>query len=245
MLTVMKKDLREWLKARESGRWTAFSMIAGLVMWGVFFPLWMLEAWVTTPAPAGFFMFLPVFMTLPLVADSFAGERERKTLENLLATRLPDYAIFLGKVAAVATYALAMIFGAELISLITVNIAARGQGLFLYRGMVLVLVILGPIFMTFTVVGVGVLVSLRAKSVRTAMQKLRVGLMLLFFLFMFGPKYLVQVIPPHWGEALSESAGGYGAALSTFLFLALLAAIGLLLLRIGVRRFQRHRLIIE
>lgn len=33
--------------------------------------------------------------------DTFLGERERKTLEPLLATRLPGYSIYFGKVAAI------------------------------------------------------------------------------------------------------------------------------------------------
>jgi ABC-type Na+ efflux pump permease subunit len=36
-----------------------------------------------------------------MITDSIAGERERQTLETLLASRLPDRAILLGKVAAI------------------------------------------------------------------------------------------------------------------------------------------------
>ena len=35
-----------------------------------------------------------------VVADAFAGERERHTLETLLASRLPDSAILFGKMVA-------------------------------------------------------------------------------------------------------------------------------------------------
>lgn len=245
IVTVMKKDLREWLVARESARLTLISIAVSLGIWGIFLPWHLLDAWQTTPMPAAIFMFLPVFMTLAVVADSFAGERERKTLETLLATRLPDHAIFLGKVAAVAVYAVIMTFGAEVLSLVTVNLARQDEGVFVFRGAVLALAVLGPVFVTFCMAGLGVLVSLRAKSVRTAMQKLRLGMMVLMFGLFFGAKPVANSIPPSWGETLAHSAGGYGVAISTFLFLSLLAMIGFILLTVGVKRFQRHRLILE
>jgi ABC-type Na+ efflux pump permease subunit len=54
------------------------------------------------------FMFAPMFLILPLMysttiaAESFAGERERKTMEALLYTPATDAELFLGKVMAAA-----------------------------------------------------------------------------------------------------------------------------------------------
>jgi ABC-2 type transport system permease protein len=190
-------------------------------------------------------MVLPIFMTLPPVADSFAGERERKTLESLLATRLPDHAIFLGKVMAVTVYALVMTYGAALLSLVTINLADQQPGVFLYRGLLLVMVTLGPLLMSVCVAGIGVFVSLKAKSVRTAMQKLRLGMIVVLFGIAFGTKPLAENIPPSWGERIAESAGGYGTTISALSFLLVLAVVGGLLLLLGIKRFQRHRLILE
>ncbi len=39
-----------------------------------------------------------------MITDSIAGERERQTLETLLASRLPDRAIVLGKIIAVTLF---------------------------------------------------------------------------------------------------------------------------------------------
>ncbi len=53
-------------------------------------------------------MFAPMFLILPLMyattiaSESFAGERERKTMEALLYTPASDAELFLGKVAAAA-----------------------------------------------------------------------------------------------------------------------------------------------
>ena len=40
---------------------------------------------------------LPLLVVGVMIPDSFAGERERKTLETLLSSRLPDRAILFGK----------------------------------------------------------------------------------------------------------------------------------------------------
>ena len=52
-------------------------------------------------------------MVSSLVADSFAGERERHTLETLLASRLPDRAILAGKLLV----PVAVAWGAALLAL--------------------------------------------------------------------------------------------------------------------------------
>ena len=58
------------------------------------------------------YMFAPMFLILPIMfatevaCESFAGERERKTMEALLYTPASDAELFLGKVVAAAVPAL-------------------------------------------------------------------------------------------------------------------------------------------
>ena len=47
-------------------------------------------------------------MIISFIGDAIAGERERHTLETLLASRMPDRAILLGKVIAIVLYAWGM-----------------------------------------------------------------------------------------------------------------------------------------
>jgi ABC-type Na+ efflux pump permease subunit len=47
---------------------------------------------------APFFLIIPIMASSVLGSDSFAGERERKTIEALLATPLSDSELFMGKV---------------------------------------------------------------------------------------------------------------------------------------------------
>src|SRR3989337_1508330 len=47
---------------------------------------------------APLFLVIPVMASSVIASDSFAGEKERKTLEALLATPLSDAELFIGKV---------------------------------------------------------------------------------------------------------------------------------------------------
>jgi ABC-2 type transport system permease protein len=49
---------------------------------------------------AGFFLIVPVMVSTVIAANSFAGEKERRTLEGLLYTPLSDGELVLGKIAA-------------------------------------------------------------------------------------------------------------------------------------------------
>ena len=62
------------------------------------------------------------------VADSFAGERERHTLETLLASRLPDRAILFGKVLAAVGYGWVLVMLMLVLSLVTVNLTVATPG---------------------------------------------------------------------------------------------------------------------
>src|SRR4030042_6106143 len=47
---------------------------------------------------AALFLTMPVMASSVIASDSFAGEKERKTIEALLATPISDGELFLGKV---------------------------------------------------------------------------------------------------------------------------------------------------
>ncbi len=78
------------------------------------------------------FMFAPLFLIMPLMfssvvgADSFVGERERKTMEALLYSPVTDVELFLGKVLASVIPAIALSWMTYLVYIIVVNIASYG-----------------------------------------------------------------------------------------------------------------------
>jgi ABC-2 type transport system permease protein len=101
VLIVMIKELNEFWRARGGMRSRVASFLPIFFIFGVFWPLQGREAWVSVPfLPGLLFMLLPLTLAGGTAADSFAGERERHTLETLLSTRLSDRDIFAGKVLA-------------------------------------------------------------------------------------------------------------------------------------------------
>ncbi|HZU86605.1 MAG TPA: ABC transporter permease subunit [Anaerolineaceae bacterium] len=73
------------------------------------------------------YMFAPMFLILPIMfstvvaCESFAGERERKTMEALLYTPASDGELFLGKVAAAAFPALLITWVSFALYVVIVN----------------------------------------------------------------------------------------------------------------------------
>jgi ABC-type Na+ efflux pump permease subunit len=76
------------------------------------------------------FMLAPLFLIMPLMfssvvgADSFVGERERKTMEALLYSPATDMELFLGKVLAAVIPAIALSWLTYLVYIIIVNVAS-------------------------------------------------------------------------------------------------------------------------
>ena len=94
VLAVAWKEWRELVKQRTT-------RVGGLIMifvFGISLPLNQKVSNFATPFQALSFAVVPFVLTIPIIADSIAGERERHTLETLLATRLTEADILLGKV---------------------------------------------------------------------------------------------------------------------------------------------------
>ncbi|HOW90994.1 MAG TPA: ABC transporter permease subunit, partial [Anaerolineaceae bacterium] len=73
---------------------------------------------------APFFLIMPLMFSTVIASESFAGERERKTVEALLYTPATDTELFLGKVLAALVPALLITWGGFLAYSVVVNVAA-------------------------------------------------------------------------------------------------------------------------
>jgi len=73
---------------------------------------------------APFFLIMPLMFSTVIASESFAGERERKTIEALLYTPATDTELFLGKVLAALAPALVITWGGFLVYSVVVNVAA-------------------------------------------------------------------------------------------------------------------------
>jgi ABC-2 type transport system permease protein len=239
--TVMWKDWKELLRSGGGPRrgWVSLAIIIGA--FGIFMPLQFGREWVETPASLLFWAWVPLFLVSSSVADSFAGERERHTLETLLASRLSDRAILLGKFSASVGYGWGLTMVSLIAGLVTVNVVhGRGQ-LLIFPAPILAGIFVLSLLASGLVASVGVLISLRASTVQQATQRLSLGIMLL----VFAPMVVIQVLPLEWkariGEALLH-ANYIGIAATASVILVVLNVI---FISAAMARFQRARLILD
>ena len=73
---------------------------------------------------APFFLIMPLMFSTVIASESFAGERERKTIEALGYTPATDTELFMGKVLAALAPALLITWGGFLVYSVVVNVAA-------------------------------------------------------------------------------------------------------------------------
>jgi ABC-2 type transport system permease protein len=244
--TVMGKEWREYLAGASAGG-GGRGVIAALLLIGITSVLWPLQmgrAIFTSPTPIivdG--LLLPYIILQTIIADSFAGERERHTLETLLASRLSDRAILFGKVSAAVGYgSTAGLIGA-LAQAVVANLSPRNAdaGLAFYPvGTIVAIVVLAPL-MSLLTASVGCLVSLRAATTRQAQLSLTFG----FFALVFAPFIIFQVLPGKAQDAILAALNAADPIRVLLLFAAGLLVVAVALLLIAMARFQRARLILS
>lgn len=240
ILTVAGKELREMLMFGETRGRSKLSLLVLLIIFGIVIPLQNGREWVTSPISAMVWAWMPYMWVYSVVADSFAGERERHTLEALLATRLSDRAILFGKLLAALAYGFTLTWAILLVSLVTVNVAVRGEGLLFFSPWMTAGAFVFSILISGLSASIGVLVSLRAGSVRQAQQWMSFGMLVLFL-----PLMLIQFIPRDWLESVGDMVSsadplqiGLWAAVALFI-------LEVVLLAIAMRLFQRSKLILD
>ncbi|PJF23668.1 MAG: ABC-2 type transporter, partial [Phototrophicales bacterium] len=103
ILTVAGKELREILTFGDARGRSKYSLLILILIFGIVIPIQNGRDWVTSPMNIMVWGWMPFLWVSGIVADLFAGERERHTLEALLATRLSDQSILFGKLLAALT----------------------------------------------------------------------------------------------------------------------------------------------
>jgi ABC-2 type transport system permease protein len=202
---------------------------------GIYLPLQFGPQWVDlTPIGMLLLLWIPFFVIISFIGDAIAGERERHTLETLLASRMPDRAILLGKVVATVLYAWGMGILSLLLGLVLVDLF-RTQGNWMFYPLdlfvdALVLILLASVLAA----SAGVLVSLRVSTVRQAQQILSVSTIV----FVFGVTFVLRAVPANVFSSLSY-------AQFLLIVMAVLAVLDAILLGLSFLSFQRSRLILS
>ena len=241
-LTVLWKEWKEIVMERSAGSAGSYRPLILIAVFGVFMPFRM--------GPERFFsvagLMAPTFFSAivitTVIADSFAGERERHTLETLLASRLSDRAILFGKIAACMAYGWLVSLACILAGAVTVNIANwHGQILMFHDAASWLLLSLGPLLLGGTIATAGVLVSLHAPTVRQAQQTLSVA----FVVVVVGTIFGSSMLPADWQTWFARVLVTWSAADLVLAGAAVLLAVDVALLSAGMARFQRARLVLD
>lgn len=178
---------------------------------------------------APFFLIIPLMASSVLASDSFAGEKDRKTIEALLATPIEDSEMLLGKILVSFIPSILVTFLAFAAYATVVNLAAYGLfgGKLLLPNLLWLILIFGVTpCVALAGIGVTVIVSTRVKGFREA-QQISALLVLPILLLIFG-----------------EIAGAlfFGPAMLALLILVF-AAADVVVFWVGLRLFRREEII--
>jgi ABC-2 type transport system permease protein len=232
--TMLWKETKDLLF---QGGWAAF-IRPGIVIavMGIVLPLQMRSDWFTfSPIEVTLVIFISFFFILNFIGDAIAGEHERHTLETLLASRISDRSILLGKVIVTVGYAWAMVIISLLLGALVLNMTNGTGAWAFYTPVGLLFYLLALSLLTSLLVASGgVLVSLHSATVRQAQQTL------ILCTLVFGVAL---------GLGLNAAGASLFLALSNnqilLLILAVLAILDAILLGIALASFKRARLILS
>jgi ABC-2 type transport system permease protein len=243
ILTVMWKERKGLLRLQGSRTRTLLTILVAILMVGIVLPLQMGRDWLQDAWPLLAAFLVPLVVVGITVPESFAGERERHTLETLLASRLPDRAILFGKLLFAVACGWGTSLGLLVVSLVAANLidwTGRFQFYELAVGLGYAVV---SLLMSWLIGSLGVLISLRAATVQAASQTLMFAFMLPLLVIQVGPVVLLSVVPN--GEAILHRALSVDLASVLMVLTAVLVVLAAALLFAAMARFRRDRLVLD
>jgi ABC-2 type transport system permease protein len=234
ILTVVWKERRSQFRVRGS-RMRFVALLASPFLLGTIFPITWGPDWLSEVPPLFVATLTSVIIVAVMVPESIAGERERHTLETLLASRLPDRAILIGKLLVPMAVGCGLAILANLCSVVAVNIA-HWQGKILFFTAPIALGSLALSFlMALLTAGAGVFVSLKASTAQEAAQILTFGILI--------PPMLLQIVPLLFRDQMTRFLDTVDGPQLLLIVLAVLVVLDVAVLLAAVARFQRARLI--
>jgi ABC-2 type transport system permease protein len=226
---------KEWKDTLFQGGWRAWirpGLLLGLL--GVVEPVLGKAGWMAlSPIELVGFLWVAVFVIISIVPDAFAGERERHTLETLLASRMPDRPILLGKVTIAVLYGWGVMGAALFLGAGVYNLAyGETQPAFYPIDLLLFTLLLGLLVGTLGA-SAGVLLSLRISTVRQAQQTLMIGTLVVSGALIA----LLQLLPKAFFQLPIDEIW--------LIVAGVVALLDMVLLAYTLARFQRAKLIVS
>jgi len=239
--TIVWKEWKEFVRQRGTLRGTLTVLVFPALILGVLFPYQTGRIWMESPLQLASWVWVPLFFVVTMIADAFAGERERHTLETLLASRLEDDTILFGKIIAAMIFALILTYCIVILGILTVNVTQwEGEPILMSQRM-LAAGIVFSVLVAWLAANTGVLVSLRAATVRQAQQTLSFAIIVIAFL----PGIVFQVLPVPLKKSIASFFESFGSTRSIIILVGILIIINTILLKASRMRFRRSRLLFD
>lgn len=232
---------KEWLELRQGahgGRSGLMYQTASAAAAGVLVGVASQESLLRTHRTTLVLAICAAASVLPFIIDTIAGERERHTLEALLATPIRAGTLVAGKVITLMLYASA----STALLLATAMVAARIAGgipLQSASATVVVASVVTPPLLTLAFVATGIQLSLRAATVRGA-QPL-VGTLLIAFMIV--PLGALRLLPRNERVAVLAALQDTSDWQRVGGAIGLLLVIDVMILLVLRLRFARHKLV--
>lgn len=239
--TVVWKEWQEFRDQLLSLKRGGLSALILALILGVVAPVQLGPEWVQSKIIVAYWPFLAATMVSSLIADSVAGERERHTLETLLASRLSDSAIVIGKIIAAVLYGLGFAVANLVLGLIAVNVAHRESAPILFTAQRFVATILLTILASLLMAGIGVFISLRASTVKQAQQAFGIAIIVLTM----GPLLAFNALSPGTRFLLATRIAALGETRIEVYAVAGLMVLSVIVIAGALARFRRGKLALD
>lgn len=234
VMTVIWKERKSQFRVRGS-RLRYLMMLLSPLLLATIFPVTWGPDWLAEVPPLAIAVITSVILVAVMVPESIAGERERHTLETLLASRLPDRAILIGKLLVPLSVGWGASIVAILWSAVIVNIAHWEGEILFFTPTILLGSLALSFLMALLTAGAGVFVSLKAATAQEAAQILTFAILI--------PPMLLQVIPLLFRDQMQQFLDTVNGPQLLAIVVAVLVVLDLLVLLAAMARFQRARLI--
>lgn len=239
--TVTWKEWQEFRDQLLSLRRGGLSALILALILGVIAPVQLGPEWVHSKIVVAYWPFLAATMVSSLIADSVAGERERHTLETLLASRLSDSAILIGKIIAAVLYGLGFAVANLLIGLVAVNVAYRESAPILFAPQQFIVTIVLTILASLFMAGIGVFISLRASTVKQAQQAFGIAIIVITM----GPLLLFNALAADTRDRLIQRIAGVGETRIEMYTVGLVFILSSIVIGAALARFKRGKLVLD
>jgi len=236
VLAIVWKERKSQFRVRGS-RMRFLMMLMSPILLATIFPITWGPDWLAQVPPLVIAAITSVILVAVMVPESIAGERERHTLETLLASRLPDRAILFGKLLVPLAVSWGVSMLAILWSAVVVNLVHwEGEILFFTLPIALGSPALS-FLMALLTAGAGVFVSLKAATAQEASQILTFAILI--------PPMLLQIVPLLFRDQMRQFLDTVNGIQLLAIVLIVLVLLDAIVLLAAVARFQRARLILN